>query len=216
MQLGVGGEVQHRFRRAQRLDGYRLLFESAFAGIVLAAVARWILVTLEGTALYAVCGKRWWYFAPFAYSDSAALSLALAVCVPLLFNGVTKTRAKNWAIARSGDGLTRLLNEAATQSKLVSLTMGNMKWYVGYVDQVPNLVPQDVYLRLLPVMSGYRDRQTLQTVRTVFYKEAFTANPDADLSIVLPVSEIKSANLFDEDLYQDVFAADNNPSGRST
>lgn len=193
--------------RAQRLDGYRLLFESAFAGIALAALGRLLVVVTEGTALRNAIGPWWWRFAPFGYSDTAAIAFGIALLVPEIVNRiVSRSAAKDWAIRRNGDGLTRLLNNAELGNILVSLTMGNQKWYVGYVEQVPNLVPQDTYLRFYPVISGYRDKQTLRTVRTIFYDQLLHSNPDFDFSIVVPVAEIKSANLFDADVYEDLFA----------
>ena len=34
----------------------------------------------------------------------------------------------------------------------------------------PTLDPQETFFRLLPVISGYRDKDSLETFRTVFYE----------------------------------------------
>ena len=46
--------------------------------------------------------------------------------------------------------------------------MDNRKWYVGWLTQSPNLDPQELYFQLLPFISGYRDKDTLVTHRSIF------------------------------------------------
>ena len=194
--------------RAQRLDGNRLLLESAIYGALLLFAARLVVLLVGKTAFGTWCGSVWWNYAPFPHSDSTAVAVLLAVCLPVAINRIMPAkRAKSWAIRKSGDGLTVLLNDANEKRRLVSLTLGNLKWYVGYVVELPNLKPQDPYLRLLPLISGYRDRDTLETHPTVHYGQVLEQLPGVDISIVLPVADIKSATQFDLDLYDDFFAS---------
>ena len=73
----------------------------------------------------------------------------------------------------------RLLHEAEQQDRPISITLENRKWYVGYVAESPNLSPEEIYFRLLPVISGYRDKDTLETFRTVLYEEVYQ-DPECD------------------------------------
>lgn len=203
--------------RAQRLDGNRLLLESAAYGAGLLLAARMVVVLAGLTSFGTWCGNLWWICAPFPHSDSAAMAVVLGLAVPVVVNRFfPEVRARNWAIRKSGDSLTVLLNEASINSQLVSLTLTNLKWYVGYVLRLPNLKPQDLYVTLLPVISGYRDRDTLQTHEAVQYTPLLQSRPDTPISLIIPVTDIKTATQFDPDLYQDFFSksgpADNNPA----
>jgi hypothetical protein len=101
----------------------------------------------------------------------------------------------------------KLLHLATEENLLVSVTLDNRKWYVGWVTESPNLDPQELYFRLLPFMSGYRDKDTLETFRTVFYQNVLeddTLDPNT-FFITLPLKDIKTANLFDPDVYNQYF-----------
>jgi hypothetical protein len=120
-------------------------------------------------------------------------------------------------IKKHGNALIRLLHRAAEESLLVSVTLDNRKWYVGWVTESPNLDPQELYFRLLPFTSGYRDKDTLETLRTVFYQNVLedeSLDPDR-FFITLPLKDVKTANLFDPDVYNQYFAEPDKPSAIS-
>lgn len=194
---------------AQRLDGYRLLLYSAICGTFLEALARVLGVALLHTA-FGEWTTRWWAaFAPVPYSESSAVALALGPVLALGVNVFIDTeKAKDVEIRRHGNSLTKLLHQAERGHRLVSLTMTTMKWYVGFVAESPNLAPEEEYFRLLPIISGYRDKETLRTYRTVFYKDVL-ADPGVDSNdfvLTLPLKDIKMAGLFDENVYDVYFA----------
>jgi hypothetical protein len=72
--------LAHYFRfAAQRLDGYRLLLQSAIAGTCLVGIAR-LVVEFLGLFDFGVAGLTLWYrFFPFPYSAESSLSLALGL-----------------------------------------------------------------------------------------------------------------------------------------
>jgi hypothetical protein len=111
------------------------------------------------------------------------------------------------------DALTRLLHQAAKQNKLLSITLDSRKWYVGYVAEAPSLNPEEKYFRLLPIMSGYRDKDTLETFRTVFYEEVLGTKSSADFIVTLPIADVKTATFFDVDIYEAHFAEDTGAEG---
>ena len=202
--------LAHRFRfRAQRLDGYRLLVESALAGIVLLTAARTLVVIASSTQIGFRLGPLWEAFSPFSYSDTGALSLLLGPVLALIMNRfVTKSQAKDLEIRSHGNSLVRLLHQAEQSDHFISITLDSRKWYVGFVAESPNLDPQELYFRILPFVSGYREKDTLQPVRTVSYENVLSdANMDhSEFVITIPFRDVKIANLFDEDVYQDYFA----------
>jgi|SRR5579875_2162787 len=194
---------------AQRLDGYKLLFFVAVAGTGLAMAARLIIVLVAQTALGGPLRNWWAIFSPFPYSATSALSFVLG---PLLAAGVNvfvgREEAKDIEIRRHGNSLMRLLHRAEREKLLISITLASRKWYVGWVAESPNLRPDEKYFRLLPFTSGYRDKDTLETYRTVFYEDALAGGDTSaqEFVIILPLDEVQVANLFDPDVYNEYFA----------
>ncbi len=208
--------LAHYFRfGAQRLDGYRLLFQSAIAGTCLAAIARVIIELLERSAIGAFGLALWSAFFPFKYSAESSISFILGPVFAGIVNLlIGKRRAREIEIRKHGNALMQLLQRATRDNLLISVTLDNRKWYVGWVTESPNLDPQELYFRLLPFTSGYRDKDTLETFRTVFYQNVLedeSLDPD-EFFITLPLKDIKTANLFDADVYNQHFAESGEPS----
>lgn len=211
--------LAHLFRfKAQRYDGYRLLLASACAGICLLALGR-LMVLLWGAVpgFGPWAGRTWHAFAPFAHSDACAWSFVLGPLLAVLavnrIWGIEQAKNKQLEASKRADAFTRLLHAAATESRLLSVTMESRKWYAGFVAEAPNLNPEEKYFRLLPIVSGYRDADTLETFRTVFYDEVLEVADSADFVITLPIADVKSANFFDPDVYEEHFAERKEPGG---
>ncbi len=200
----------HLFRfGAQRLEGYKLLFQSAIAGVILSFFARLMVLALAMTAPGAWLQARWTVFSPFPFSATSALSMILGPIAALVLNlFINPDKAKEIEVRRNGNPMVRLFHRAARERFLVSVTMDSRKWYVGWIAESPSLLPQERYFRLLPYMSGYRDSSTLETFRTVFYEDALNTpglNPD-ELVQILPLDAIKTAGRFNADVYDEYFA----------
>ncbi len=204
----------HLFRfRAQRYDGYRLIFESAIAGTFLSAAAKLILLVGQQTPWVKFVEPAWNQFAPWEHSGWSALAFALGLLIPPVWNRFVDLRkAKNREVKLHADALTSLLHHAELNESLISVTMDTRKWYVGFVAMSPNLSPQEMYFRILPVLSGYREKDSLRFIQTVSYQDVigFDAEEDDTIDpqqfvITLPLKDVKSANLFDIDIYQNYF-----------
>lgn len=180
--------------RAQGLSKYRLLFESAFAGMIwLLASYILIRVALRVNALPDDWLVAWKQYAPFSYGGTALGSLLLSFLVPLVINlAINRDRSVEFAVRRQGDDLMLLVAEAQKKTKearqaeearelvnedgapmdgTVMITLDNRKVYVGYVTLSRNLRPEMPYLVLLPTVSGYRDANTLE----VHFTDRYTA-----------------------------------------
>ncbi len=214
--------IAHYFRfSAQRLDGYRLLFQTAIAGTCLAILARGINAGFELISGTNAVDRVWAAFAPLQapFSGTSTLALVLGPLAALALNlFIGKEQAKDKEIRRHGNAFTQLLHYAQKKDLLISVTLDSRKWYVGWVAESPNLDPQELYFRLLPYRSGYRDKDTLRTVYTTLYVGALGENAfnQTDLIITLPLKDVKTANLFDEDLYNDYFAENPEPGDDAT
>lgn len=195
--------------RARRLDGYRLLVESAFYGLVFTVVA-WVL---SGTVTQHIPSVAiWWHNTTPAipYLGTACVALLLGVFSPYVLNtflNITKfltvQKAHLTAIERHGNDLLRLLHKANHEEGLVSVTLDNKKVYIGALASAPDLEPHETFFSMVPFFSGYRETSTLELVLTVSYLEVSEKhNLDlAEFLVVIPVASVRSASFFDQDAY---------------
>ncbi len=210
----IGGflfvHLTHYFRfAAQRADGYRLLFYAAIAGVCLSIAGRLGELLLVTTPAGKSFGTYWNIFSPFPYSATSAISLLLGPCLALLVNlFISKEKAKSKEIRSHSNFLLRLLDEAVNQKRLISVTLDSRKWYAGWVVESPNLDPREQYFRLLPFISGYRDKDSLEPRRTVYYEAVLkdTTLDRNEFVITLPMKDVKIASFFNDEVYDEYFA----------
>lgn len=198
----------HRFRfRAQTLDGYRLIIQSAYWAVLFLFLGR--LLTFALGYLLPLAWLQWWTrFAPIDFLGTGLCSLGLGPIAGMLWNRrLDEEEERDRAIEQYGDSFLNLLRDAEVQDELVSITLSSRKFYVGYVAGTTDLRPSEKYFRILPILSGYRHPERLTFEVTVNYADLVRdPNRDpGDLVIVLPLSEVRSANLFDEKQYADHF-----------
>lgn len=112
-------------------------------------------------------------------------------------------------ISRQGNELEQFLLEAFILSKFVQLTLKNNKVYVGFVVELRG-PKENNYVKILPVISGYRDSLNKILRFTTPYFEAIKffnkdKNSDAgDLRMIIKQNEILTASFFDPKIYHKI------------
>jgi hypothetical protein len=191
------------------MDGYRLLFQAAIAGVALSIAGRLLDIFIGFTPLGPTLHNAWNVFSPFPFSATSAASLLLGPAFALLVNlFIGREKAKDLEIRAHGNSLLKLLHRAEKEKRLVSVTLDSRKWYVGWVAESPNLDPLELYFKVLPFMSGYRDKDALETRRTVYY-DAVLKDPTLDPSefvLTLPLKDVKIAGFFNDQIYDEYFS----------
>jgi hypothetical protein len=239
--------------RAQRLDGYRLVIESALAGLILYFAARiiepwtppWTMAIIKNAAgnnsdlIDTVHVLALGLFSPILVNFATAawvraISRDNEDAVDAGADGISaawtwvvepaRRAALNWAVHRLGNDLLSLLHDAANRPSErqmpIHLTLDNNKVYVGWVLRSPSLKLEDEYLSILPLASGYRDKDTLTTHLNVSYPvgdymSAGGALDPNDFTVVIPYASVKKANYFDVNVYAKYFSAQNPPEPAS-
>ena len=194
--------------RSQRLDGYRLLVESAAVGVLFVCLA-WRVA--KALSLWAPAAGFWKDFAPnIPFLGTGTITLLIGLVAPYTLNAVgswtgwmTLQDAQGWAIARHGNHLLRILHFASANERVVALTLQNRKVYIGMVAATPNLEPHDTFLAITPFFSGCRRQDTLDLQLTVDYLDVYEREglDPSDFRIVIPISSIATASLFDQNAY---------------
>jgi hypothetical protein len=193
--------------KAQTLDGNRLLLEAAKYGIVFGIAGRAVTYFAAYIPKEDYLQHALHQAAPFDYTGTAVAALLLGIIGGPLSNlFFDELAAKSLALRRQGNHLLRLLNEASEEGSLISLTLDTRKWYVGYVVETPSLDPKDQFFSIIPIFSGYRDKDLLEARRLTEYRFDSISNVDA-YAKVLNTSRVIDANVFDVDLYESYYAS---------
>lgn len=191
--------------RAQRHDGYRLVIESLFFGVAIFAGARFIVIWIHtlplGTHVESIIQRSG---LGYPFLGTGILATVLALTLALIGNAaINNERAKKIIVNRQDNGFMRLFHKAAIESRMVSVTLSCKKVYIGYIVSTPNLSPEEQFVGILPVVSGYRDRDTLRLMITTNYGRAMSSSsiPSRDFEITLALASVEIASFFDPDSY---------------
>jgi hypothetical protein len=209
---------------AAREEGHRLYFRSAFWGFALFVTALLIrLLLVANFELYRNLEDEFRdVIAPYLKEPEKGNPFQLTIiAVGALLIGAPLGKLLNivfWrgpALARAikHDDFEVLLNEAVGRTTPVALSMSSRKFYVGFITQTFDPSHDRKWITILPLVSGYRDKDNLRVVFVTNYQDIYgqidpanAAQPlpsplghlaPKDFGIVLPVEDVQSANLFD-------------------
>lgn len=89
----------------------------------------------------------------------------------------------------------------------MQITLNNNKVYIGFTDILPEPKKTN-YLKITPVMSGYRDSETKElTITTEYFKVLKIYTSDCpkfdiyDIDITLKQDEILTASIYDQNVF---------------
>lgn len=109
------------------------------------------------------------------------------------------------------DGVEYLVAESMKFGRLISVTLESRKCYVGFAYKDHSDRKKMDSLALIPILSGYRDENTLELVVTRNYHDYYVENdivdwegPNlsiSDFRVVIPLSRVVQLSLFDIETY---------------
>jgi len=184
-----------------REGGYHVLFRSAVPGAIFLASA-WAIETF---LLKHRLPADWYRIEPFQNSITLALPLLMGPFCALAVNCFySRDRASIRAMLNDNDHLERLLSHVALyEDLLIEMTLSSGKVYVGWV-LGGTAIRDRKYVEIMPVVSGYREKETQKVWFTTKYASVLAADSvdPADFRVVAPISEISSARPFIMDVYE--------------
>lgn len=112
------------------------------------------------------------------------------------------------AIDKIGDEVEQLFKQSFVDKLLIQITLKNNKVYVGFADSL--LPPKDSnYLKIVPLISGFRKSDTKEIEFTTDYLEAlsfYQSTPNKfnrfGMDVIVMQNEILTAQIFDLDIYK--------------
>lgn len=138
----------------------------------------------------------------------SVLSCLLGVVVGKVSNSEKNIRLAVAHIAVN-DELETLLITSLNERKPIQVSMGNRKIYVGYaLNQITcDDFSRQEYISMLPLLSGYRDKDTLSPDFVSDYEEFYKVGSSVDqlaFRVILPISDIASAAFFDKNAHAEI------------
>ena len=216
-----------------RESGYRLYFRAAFWGIVLAFAASLMLFPIylrsaDGAVEFGGLPAMYLEFVAGAMGGlSVMLSLPLAMLAASVLNLFYRSQEAKTdllrRVFRSRD-FEKLILRALETSQTLLVTLDTGKVYVGWIVEAPDPSEVRKHLRIMPVASGYRQRENREVKFVKNYKAVITQIMRMDKSalahlmlenfeMVIPSDRIVSAHIFNMVAYRyftgrDVFDKD--------
>lgn len=227
-----------------RLDSQQLYFHAAIYGLVIGISGLLVAMILSGFSWFSpVAEQISSLLGTFLGSTQKPSDAVLAVGLVLSFalgpiSAAVLNAAEDYLLDSSSDeagaralrkaiaydDFETILYRAATKTLPVSISMSDGKVYVGFVCRSLNPGEKREMLRILPIMSGYRDQTTHKLEFTTLYSQCYeelersrsgckTAGcpgayespvahlDDEDFEIVIERSLIRTLNIFDIEAY---------------
>ena len=180
-------------------------------GGLLAASARLIVLILNWSCPRLI--ELLESYAPFPYSSTAIISVLLGVSLPYVLNRrYSKKKAAHQIARDSGDLVELLIAESIQELKLVELSLRSGKSYIGLARESGIMSHGESDIGLVPYCSGYRDKDTQELKITFNYVPMIRESLENqlnnsklridDFQVIIPMSEIISARIFDLDVYE--------------
>jgi hypothetical protein len=207
----------HTRFRTKRYSGERLIFFAAIAGVFLALMA-FLLVRIAAW-MWPELASMWQRHVPFEYAGTSLLAFFLGFLLWRPLNRWSpRANAVRSMIEQWNDFLEMLLQEALEKTLMVSISLKGGEVYIGFITSNYDPSYDRKYIRLWPILIGYRNKDTQELAVTTNYANVYaeTVSSSARSSVVdqfqviVPVGELQTASFFDPKTY-DLF----NPPGES-
>ena len=203
----------------QRLDSQILIFHSILYGIFIflgVYLIRVILTFLFPTLIPTVYSIL--YKLPIKEQDLLWTSLFCFSITVIIVESLNYIYERNeyfcWkkpvdkAIDEIGDEVEQLFKQSFVDKLLIQITLKNNKVYVGFADKI--LPPKETnYLKIVPLISGYRKSETKEIEFTTEYFKAldyYEKYPSKynsfDMDVIVMQNEILTAQIFDWDIFK--------------
>lgn len=206
--------------RYERLEPQRLIFDSFIAGAFLFFITYLLRVLLTlifpklipflYVFLYKLPIKENHLLWTFIFNFLTVISITKILNYVYKKNNYFSWRKPvEKAVDEFGDELEQLFKQTTENENLIQVTLKNNKVYVGFVEYIPP-PKESNYLKIIPVISGFRNDKTKRIKFTTDYCNAILLYQSEEekyntfqMDITLKQDEILSANVFDFEVYKE-------------
>lgn len=198
----------------QRLIPNIVLFESVFFAVI-TTVAGFVLRTIITILFPKVIPWLSSFLkqvpiTPPKYLWTIVFTFVLFVFVLLASNWRCKKRGYSKVISKAirkhGSALEQLLLQSLEEGVFLQITLKNEKVYVGFCETIIPPSKNTTYIKITPLISGYRDKDTKEVIYTTDYysvvekmieEDSTSENLILNTDTVIKSDEIMIATIFD-------------------
>lgn len=199
-------------------EGQRLLFESAYYAIMFSGSATIILFLIR-ESLPITESQLYTFITQHFVVILSFFSFFLAHIATFLLNlRRDRTETLKAIVEKHGNELDQVLAHSMHTQSIIAICLKNNKYYVGWARKMPSSDDfHNKYIRILPALSGYRDKDTLVPKFTAQYLEIYISMENntgsipknvqyQDFEIIIPTDEIFAIYPYVLDLDDEIFA----------
>ncbi|MCZ8145968.1 hypothetical protein [Flavobacterium sp.] len=161
----------------QRLTQNRIIFESVSVAIIIITVGFTLRTIVELIfPKLTPCIISFLKIVPINKVDyfwTVIFSCLITLLIVIISNYYIQRKFKKdepigWAVDANGDEIEKLFKRSVEEAITIQVTLKNDKVYIGFSEIIP--IPQKTnYLTIIPLISGYRDKDTKQLHITTDY-----------------------------------------------
>ena len=186
-----------------------MLFQAAGVGAVVFAFSHLVVLLIH--CVFPTANDIWQSGIPYPFSDTVALGTLLTLILPPLGNWIwDEEESAIKAATEAGDRVELLLTESIRQEEFVEITLATGKAYIGRALGHKSVAVTQPDIALIPLMSGYRDKDTQELELTINYAsvipesrpDGYTFLENDYFRIVIPRAQIVSVRFFDPGTYE--------------
>lgn len=208
----------------QRLSRERILFESILVGLISVVIGFILRILIDFFIFPNLIPFLLKYLNRLPiekplYFWTVVISSLLSLCFFRIVNWLISRYYSEddpiiWAVNKYGDEIETLFKDSALNGFAIQVTLKNDKVYIGFCEETP--IPKLTnYLKLSPILSGYRESDTKQLKITTDYEEVvnqfikdiegkegkdlekITLNTD----VIIKQDEILSAGIYEQNIF---------------
>ncbi len=174
-------------------------------GLGLFVLSNLVLQTAEAVFPEIPIFLEWENWIPIENAVALTFTVFLAGISPIIFNHFySENKAARNVAKQKGNHFEQLIDQCINKELLVELSLYNGKCYIGYVLESQLTWPSEFDIPLVPIASGYRNKDTLELEITTHYSsiiQEFKEKNRDEFRVIIPMSQIVSARQFDQEVY---------------
>jgi len=198
--------------KQQRLDRQRLLFETIISAVFILVGGFLLKVFLYDLIVSDSIKQIINNLNPLYqthYSGTVLMSFLLTIAFVKISNTQIDKEAQIFkAIKSIGNEFELMASRSFKENRLVLLTLKNDKFYIGWVKELP-IPSQSNYLRIIPALSGYRDKekkleftaQYLTAYETYLEDGKVTNIDELETDVVIGICEVVTISFYEQELF---------------
>lgn len=193
----------------ERLDRQRLVFKSSIYALIILILTFFIRFIVE--QIFPCLVPFLYKYLPYKtlYLGTSLASFGLTVVFVWICNiFISKDKQADRVLKKYGNTFEQMMRVSFKDAKPIQFTLDSGKTYIAFVKETFKVGSN--YIRVIPIMSGYRDSKTMELILTTDYFKVFEkyiendkASEIGEVDLIITLDNVVSVSYFDSELYNE-------------